>query len=65
MVGLAGEVAWQLHPHEDAAHEERDEDANEGHAQQQDAVEPGGRRLVGLVEHDEPQPAKGEQKAGR
>jgi len=64
-VGLAGQVAWQLHPHEDAAHEERDEDAHEGDAQQEDAVEPRGRWLVGLVEHDKPQPPEGEEKAGR
>ena len=50
----------QLHSHEDSAHEERHEDADERDAQEEDPVEFGCHWLVGLVEDHEAQPAHGE-----
>ena len=44
------EYVRQFHAHEDAAHEERDGDADERDAEQENAIEFGRRWFVGLIE---------------
>lgn len=54
----------QFDAHEDAAHEEGDDDGGESNTQQQDAVEAWHERLVHLIQHDEAQTAQREHETG-
>ena len=55
----------QLHPHEDAGHEEAEQHADEADEQEQEAVELGDVGCVGAVQDDEAQASHREQEAGR
>lgn len=60
---LGLQVAGQLHAHEQPGGEEGDQDENESHGGQQQAVEVRLARRVRLVHDDESQSADGEQEA--
>lgn len=53
----------QFHPHEDSAHEEGDEDADEASGEKNDPVESGHGGFVGLIEDDETESTEGKQEA--
>lgn len=55
----------QFHAHEDTTHEEGDGDADKRDTEQEDTVELGRGRLVGLVKQHEAHATHDEQEAGR